>query len=364
MDSASIWIPVLIVLIGVLAVWLSIWRALSLRRKSYPAWWKITERIVLSLLVLATVAVGINSVFDAVVYRGSSPPGAMYLVDGHRMRMDCMGSGSPTIVLDAGHGNDGLIWGGVQPVLARTTRVCSYDRAGFGWSDPLPSPRDADHIANELHGLLMAADVNGPIVLMGHSIAGLYIRDYASRFPALVVGLIFVDASTPSQNMDMATAGMESGPSSRSASRLMQKAEFYLGLPRLLGACPGSIPGIGRRAALPRLEGLCHENFEAYTVEWDNFDRSALEALHAGSFGKLPVLIFSRDTANRDWNQKQESLKNLSTDSRRIIVKGSGHYIQLERPELLEKEVALFIEQLRGTAPKPTGYGYGSAAIE
>jgi pimeloyl-ACP methyl ester carboxylesterase len=338
-------------------VWPSIWRALSLQRKSYPAWWKIAERIILSLLSFAAVAVAANSIFDAVIYFESSPPGAMYLVDGHRMRIDCTGSGSPTIVLDAGHGNDGPIWGGVEPVLARTTRVCSYDRAGFGWSDPLSPPRDADHIANELHGLLMAAHVDGPIVLMGHSIAGLYIRDYAGRFPASVVGLIFVDASTPSQNMAMDPTSIESRQSPRSLGRLLQRGEFTLGLPRLFGACPGSIPGFGHRAALPRLEGLCHEHFEAYTGEWENFDRSSLEALDAGSFGKLPVLIFSRDTTNKVWNQKQESLKKLSTRSRRMIAKGSGHYIQLECPALIEREVTLFIEELRGTAREPTAYG-------
>ena len=84
--------------------------------------------------------------------------------------------------------------------LSKATRVCSYDRAGFGWSDPRPDPRDADHIVAELHGLLSAAAIAGPIVLIGHSIAGLYIRDYTARYPANVAGLVFVDASTPLQD--------------------------------------------------------------------------------------------------------------------------------------------------------------------
>jgi pimeloyl-ACP methyl ester carboxylesterase len=168
---------------------------LSLRRKSYPAWRKIAERIVLTLATVAAVAVSASSAFNAIAlyhYR-HPPPGELYLVDGHAMRIDCMGSGSPTIVLDAGLGNDGLIWGGVQPVLAKITRVCSYDRAGFGWSDSVLPPHDADHIAAELHGPLAAAKIGGPIVLMGHSIAGIYIRDYAIRYPDDVTGLIFVD---------------------------------------------------------------------------------------------------------------------------------------------------------------------------
>ena len=142
-------------------------------------------------------------------HTSASRPGATYEVDGHRMHMDCVGNGSPTIVLDAGLGDDGLIWGGVQPVLAKSTRVCSYDRAGFGLSDALPGPRDADHIAAELHGLLAAAGIDGPIVLMGHSIAGIYIRDYATKYPADVAGLIFVDGSTPLQDQNPAFKALE-----------------------------------------------------------------------------------------------------------------------------------------------------------
>ncbi len=206
MDFPYVVVPALIVLLGILIAWLSTRRILSLRRKSYPRWRKITERIVLSLAALAAVAVAGSSGWNAIeLYQfRHPPPGETYLVDGHQMRIDCTGSGSPTIVLDAGLGNDGLIWGGVQPVLAKTTRVCSYDRAGFGWSDALPPPRDADHIAAELHELLAAAKINGPIVLMGHSIAGIYIRDYATRYPADVSGLIFVDGSTPLQNRNPA----------------------------------------------------------------------------------------------------------------------------------------------------------------
>ena len=159
------------------------------------------------------------------------------------MRIDCSGSGSPAIILDAGLGNDGLIWGGVQPALAKTTRVCSYDRAGFGWSDPLPPPRDADHIAAELHGLLAAAHITGPVVLMGHSIAGMYIRDYASRYPENVAGLIFVDASTPLQNRNAAfKAHPDPGPSRFGA--LLKKAAIAAGIPRLLGECSPHRPSV------------------------------------------------------------------------------------------------------------------------
>jgi len=319
-------------------------------------WRKTTECIVLLPIALLAVAVAGNSGLDARAFLGSGPPGAMYLVDGHKMRIECTGSGSPTIVLDAGLGNDGLIWGGIQPVLAKTTRICSYDRAGFGWSDPLPFPRYADRIAEELHGLLTAAQIEGPIVLMGHSIAGLYIRDYAGRYPASVAGLIFVDGSVPLPSVNRVVPRIDAREASPRIETLLEQAAFHLGLPRLLGACPGSFPGFGHRAAIPRIEGLCHEHFDAYASEWENFDRSNIEAAKSGSYGALPILIFSRDTADRVWNQGQEELKKLSTCSRRIIARDSTHYIQLDRSELVEREASLFIEQIRGKAPAPIDY--------
>ena len=370
MDFFYVVIPALLVLAGILIVWLSTRRLLSLERKSYPRWRKITERIVLSLVGVAALAVAGSSGWNAIaLYRfRHRPPGKMYTVDGHAMRIDCMGSGSPAIVLDAGLGNDGLIWGGVQPVLAKTTRVCSYDRAGFGWSDALPAPRDAEHIASELHGLLAAAGINGPVVLMGHSIAGMYIREYATRYPTQVAGLIFVDGSTPLQNRNPAFKAYDSRPSARRLWMLVNEAALTLGIPRLLGACSDSFPGFDAHAARLQAEDRCHESFQAVADEMASFDRSGEETVHTGPYGPLPILIFSQDPvkATSDgepakiaaaWNQMQEDLKKLSTRSRRIIAKGSAHYIQLGRAQLIEREVPVFIEQIRGTAPQPTNYG-------
>ncbi len=372
MDFNYVMIPALIVLIGVLIAWLSTWRILSLRRKTYPEWRKATERIVLSVVALTALAVAGSSGFNAVVLHHfrASTPGETYLVDGHRMHIDCMGSGSPTIVLDAGLGNDGLIWGSVQPVLAKTTRVCSYDRAGFGLSDALARPRDADHIAAELHGLLTAAKIDGPIVLMGHSIAGMYIRDYATRYPAGIAGLIFVDGSTPLQNRNPAFKAEFAKGSSRWFEMLLNKAIFSAGIPRLFGACSQKFPGFDALAARLQAEDVCHQQFGAMADEMESFDRSGEETAHTGPYGALPVLIFSQDPGKDGaqaqpidvaWDRMQENLKKLSTRSRRIIAKGSGHYIQLNRPELIEREVPLFMEQIRGTAPAPTNYGSTTA---
>src|SRR5579859_1082660 len=360
-------LPVLFVLIAIGIVWLTGRRLRSLRSRPYPGWRKATEGVVLLLLTVAAAAIAAGSGWNAAaLYRfRHSPPGEMLLVGGHAMRIDCSGSGSPAIILDAGLGNDGLIWGGVQPALAKTTRVCSYDRAGFGWSDVLPPPRDAGHIATELHGLLAAAHITGPVVLMGHSIAGMYIREYATRYPENVAGLILVDASTPLQNRNPIFKAAFTDPGRSRFGELVKKVTIAAGVPRLLGECSRTFPGFDAQAARLQAEDQCHDRSAAVARELESFDRSGEQTVHTGPYGKLPILIFSQDAAHsvaqgepagvaKEWNQMQEDLKLLSFRTRRIIAKGSSHYIQGNRPDLMEREVPIFIDQIRGTTPEPT----------
>lgn len=126
-------------------------------------------------------------------------PGRLVEVDGARMHIDCVGRGQPTVILDAGNGGLVSTWAWIQPELAGHTRVCAYDRAGLGWSEPTGSPRNAVTIAHELKALLDAADESGPYVHVGHSLAGIYGRVFAAEFPAEVAGLVLVDASHPQQ---------------------------------------------------------------------------------------------------------------------------------------------------------------------
>jgi pimeloyl-ACP methyl ester carboxylesterase len=284
--------------------------------------------------------------------------------------MACTGSGSPTIVLDAGLGNDSVIWANVQPALAKTTRVCAYDRAGFGLSEARPAPRDADHIAAELHGLLIEANVARPIVLMGHSIAGIYMRDYAARYPQDLAGLVFVDGSTPMQQDNPAfKAGTGSGLPPWYTLALGRTA-FIAGVPRLIGRCSNHAAGPADQAAQMQAEDFCELHVTSSIGEVRSMEQSGLETVHSGPYGDLPILVFSHDpdksmsTGNAAqkkvelvWSQMQEDLKKLSTRGRRIIARGSGHYIQTERTDLIDQEVPLLIDQIRGTAPPPANYG-------
>ena len=165
------------------------------RRNRWLLW---TGRILLGLLALIVLLAASGAIYEAIMAAGDDTrypaPGQRVDVGGYRLHIHCVGEGSPTVVLDAGLGGFSLDWSLVQPELAATTRVCAYDRAGYGWSDPSPDARTPSQIADELHTLLVNAGIQGPYVLVGHSAAGKHVRLFANRYPQAVVGMVLVDA--------------------------------------------------------------------------------------------------------------------------------------------------------------------------
>jgi pimeloyl-ACP methyl ester carboxylesterase len=150
-------------------------------------------------LALGVVAAG--SAITAVT-GGANPDGAGRLVvlpDHRKLNFRCVGRGSPTVIFEAGYGADSRAWAGIQSRLRKLTRTCAYDRAGYGFSDPGPMPRDGEAIARDLDLGLKAAGLPGPYVLVGHSAGGLYARLFAARRRRDVVGLVFVDSSVEHQ---------------------------------------------------------------------------------------------------------------------------------------------------------------------
>jgi pimeloyl-ACP methyl ester carboxylesterase len=379
LNANPLTLPIAIVLVAILVVALSIRRLRTLQRTPHPTWRRITEWVLLSLVILVFVVAACSTIYNAAAlryYRAIySPPGKIYSVNGHDMHLYCTGEGSPTIVLEAGGGNGYLKWAKVQTGLSKTTRVCSYDRAGFGWSTPGPDPRDADNVASELNALLQQAGIHGPIVLMGHSMGGIYIRAYAKHSPQEVAGLIFVDGGTPLFE-DRESAELRAATSYPGYVYYFYVADTALGLHRLTGACsPEAGFEVPDATRIGQLE--CGKQINVIWKEYTNHQRSGEETINTGPYGDLPVLIFSRDpelqrrTSNLPpalaleesvwWNQEQEGLKHLSNRSRRIIAKGSGHPIQIERADLLNREVAIFIQQIRNNELR---IDYGSTKTE
>src|ERR671916_910967 len=160
-------------------------------------------KALLGLIVALLVLAGAGAIYQAIATeraeRAYPPPGEMVDVGGYSLHINCVGQGSPTVVLDAGSGAMSASWVLVQREVSDTTRVCAYDRAGMGWSEMGPEPRDAKQISSELHTLLSEAGIEGPYVLVAHSFGGLYMQTYAARYPDEVAGVSLVESSHPEQ---------------------------------------------------------------------------------------------------------------------------------------------------------------------
>jgi pimeloyl-ACP methyl ester carboxylesterase len=188
--SGWVWPPVMLVLAGWMGIQLRRALAGRVRWLLYP---------VIGALALASVG-GATETFvlhhEAV---SMAMPGTSYDIGGRRLHMHCTGSGGPTVVLESGLGEVSSNWARIAPVVAATTRVCAYDRAGQGWSDDAASPEDGLAVARDLHALLAVSGERTPVVLVGHSIGGIYAMTYATQYPDEVAGMVLLDSSTPYQ---------------------------------------------------------------------------------------------------------------------------------------------------------------------
>ena len=174
------------------------WSVRGARRSLHN--WSRRALLYPALGVLGLVALGgaFETVADATTSNSPSA-GRTYLVDGHRLFLNCVGSGSPTVVLFNGLGERTPSWAWVQSAVAQQTRVCTFDRAGQGWSGKAPGRQDGHQLAADLHGLLSAARVPGPYVLAGHSVGGTYALAYAMDYPKETAGVALIDSASPHQ---------------------------------------------------------------------------------------------------------------------------------------------------------------------
>ncbi len=158
---------------------------------------RVTGIFALVIILLFTV-LGLNQKIALSRTRAQYPaPGKLVRVDNHLMHINCMGRGSPTVLIDAGNGSFSVEWTPIQEQLSQKVRTCTYDRSGYGWSEPGPEPRDGNQVVSELHQLLQVAREPGPYLLVGHSLGGVHLRLYAAQYPADVAGLVLIDTANP-----------------------------------------------------------------------------------------------------------------------------------------------------------------------
>ncbi len=283
------------------------------------------------------------------------------LPDGRSLNLYCMGHGSPTVILESGLGSGAYTWWKVQARMARQTRVCAYDRAGMGKSPMGPLPRDTTAHVSDLEALLKAAPVKGPYVVVGHSMGGYIVRLFASLHPKDVVGMVLVDPSVENQLAIMEPAM----PTIAEGDRRSQGFMHYCADPSLADAefeknCVRPAP----KTFPPDLAAkftTTRDNMRTFGSEGDAFfDRDSFEVIAARhSFGAMPLIILTRgdlstnipkdeaETEHRMWTQLHDEVAKLSSRGSNRIVAGSGHYIQLDKPDAVVSAVREVVAEAR-----------------
>jgi pimeloyl-ACP methyl ester carboxylesterase len=276
-----------------------------------------------------------------------------------KLNLDCYGQGSPTVILDSGMGVPALGWIKVQPEVAKFSRVCSYDRAGYGWSEPGPEPRTSLQIATELKALLDAAGEKAPYVLVGHSFGGYNVRVFTRQYPGDVAGIVLVDASHEDEEdridsmLPAAVKQREDRDEERSEKldRILAPLRIHLGIERLEVATGWDVPSYRSKDLQEELLYLEQQTKYKHAVgsEGKVEGQSAAQARAAGNLGDRPLIVLTAgkpydpdplltkedlDRQNNMWiNILQAEEAHLSTRGKQIVVPDSGHIIPSERPD-------------------------------
>lgn len=271
-------------------------------------------------------------------------PGTYIWVGSHRLHLNCIGQGSPTVIFDSGLGGSSLDWIRVQPEVASFTRACSYDRAGYAWSDAGPLPRDSVSISQELEILLGNASVPAPYLLVGHSFGGLNVRLFSANNPQVVAGLVLVDSSHEDQFRRFEEAGVKaSAPRGNS---------FFVGNAfQIPDALPDYIVPVAQSFAVGR------RSMVTFLSELRQLRNSAMQLKNAPVLPEVPVVVISHRidrTSGSDakakrariWMDMQSELARTAVHGRHVIAATDDHYIQLSEPQLVVESIRDVIERL------------------
>lgn len=313
---------------------------------------KWLKRIVLwtgaTVVVTVAATAGMQALLSHLSLRENPPPGRLVELDDRQVHVHCAGEGSPTVILEAGLPGNSLAWMSVFSEISAFTRVCSYDRPGYGWSEPASSPRTADTIVQELRMLLQAADIKPPYVLVGHSFGGLLIQLYATRFPSDFEGVVLVDSSHPDQahrTLDLEEI--------EGIARVL-KVLGPLGFARLLLPVPAGDPD-SRDSSVRELEKdllMSNRTLRAASTEMYGLRQSMRQVADSSvRFGDKPLVVLTEGRQRADfWHRMQEDLGRLSTNSEWRVVEGAGHFIQHDRPAVVVEAVRDVIGRLEERA--------------
>lgn len=291
---------------------------------------------------------------------------------GHRIHMNCTGKGSPTVVVENGLGDFSFNWMLVQTQVSKFTRICTYDRAGYAWSDPGPKPRTFAQLNLELRDVLAKLGEKGPFILVGHSYGGPVIRNFAITYPHDVAGMVQVDA---------AFEGMRVGIGGGKTLRLGEDAKGRIipapheemaesDKPVLPPEAPQSpqqldqlyrvLPEADQKLQLWAQSLPVIQDAEASQTDWSGeYFAKWMKTSQAGTLGSIPLVVLTRADGGygndqdvpaaqleKERKQGQAMLVTLSTNSKHVIVK-SGHNMELEAPDQVSAAIRMVVEALR-----------------
>ena len=291
--------------------------------------------------------------------------------DNLKLNIDCRGQGSPTVILDSGLGVPAIGWNPVQTEVAKFTRVCSYDRAGYGWSDGTSLPRTSSQIVKELHALLEASGEKGPYIVVGHSFGGYNVRVYNGQYPNDVAGMVLVDASHEDQNQRMSPpiqAFMKKSIQDMKRQEMLAPLLIRFGVVRFMERNQGESPGVSKEFGQEMLYLQRQSKFiDAAAAELGAFEESANEVRNAGNLGDKPLIVLTAgksadasqlpagfpkkdfDDFHEIWvNDLQVKESQLSTRGKRIMVPDSDHMIPFERPDTIVAAIREVCTAARG----------------
>jgi len=301
-------------------------------------------------------------------------PGQLVNIGGRRINLHCTGEGGPTVILMAGLFSWSVVWYKTQPVIAQKTRVCAFDRAGYGFSDPGPRPQILSDVVDDLHAALNAGPIPEPYVLVGHSLGGIEARLYAQRWPKEVVGMVLVDTSPAGEGLiDENQPGFDEVIGRESYAADMLHCAF-------LAAKPLDPSGPEYKDC-SAVDGLPSDTPAAFRTIWPQFftayyfaDKvSLMSSLYTHRYdsvdhrrlGAKPLVVLSIENTwnngtpagvrfNRSyskvWIALQGDLAHLSSRGVHRIIKGSGHHIQLDQPQAVIDAVDEVLRQLHAAA--------------
>lgn len=324
------------------------------------------RRFVIGLAVIVLAIASSLAIEQAQVVAGRAEhpmPGEMVDVGGHRLHLVRTGTGGPTVVLESGSGEVASGWAPVAASLSRDTTVVRYDRAGTGWSEPSDTPRTAAAIVSDLHRALEEIGAPRPYLLVGHSLGGLYVREFARQHPGDVAGMVLVDAR-PEDDARRTSELLPGGAGTAALPTWIPSVLKATGVLRLGGGAllDGLVPEDQRREFL---DVTASPTYFATQREEADLIAPTEDELRQQDLSDLPLRVIARglpqdyaaagiddDTGRqleRIWQDGQRRMLSLSSNSRLVVAERSGHLVTTEQPDIIVDQVRQVLDEIART---------------